>query len=92
MLPKLSPIQAGVGVRDATTHVALGAAHFLPAVAARKGLGFLQFDLVNAFNSVSRDAILRQEQKGTPYCLGSKIRHPIQKPKLCSILRRLSLD
>ena len=66
VLPKLSPIQAGVSIRDATTHIALGAAHFLPSVAARKGLGFLQIDLVNAFNSVSRDAILRQVQKLAP--------------------------
>ena len=66
VLPELSPLQTGVGIRDATTHTALGATHLLPQVSSSKGFGFLQVDLVNAFNNVSRDAILRQTQRLAP--------------------------
>ena len=54
-----SPLQVGVQVRDSTTHVAMVAAHLYPIVKGAQGYGFLQIDLVNAFNTVSRDAIFR---------------------------------
>ena len=42
---------------------------FLPALKVKSGCGLLQLDLINAFNTVSRQAILRQIQRVVPFLL-----------------------
>ena len=49
-------LQVGVGVKDATSHVALACSRLLPALKVRSAR-LLQLDLSNAFNTVSRQAI-----------------------------------
>ena len=56
----LLPLKVGVNLRDAPTHVALDCAQALPLVGGHKGFGLLQIDMVNAFNTVSREAILAE--------------------------------
>ena len=56
----LLPLQVGVNLRDAATHVAQACSQALPLVAGCHGFGLLQIDMANAFNTVSREAILAE--------------------------------
>ena len=54
----LTPTQVGVGVKDAVTHVALAVRCAHDACVVDPTSGILQIDVRNAFNSISRVAIL----------------------------------
>ena len=70
----LLPLQVGVNLRDAATHVAQACSQALPLVAGRHGFGLLQIDMANAFNTVSREAILAETLTGTGFAsLGSLV-------------------
>ena len=62
VLPKvqeaLPPVQVGVGVKDAVTHVAAAVRCAHDTCVADHASGILQIDVTNAFNSISRAAIL----------------------------------
>ena len=62
-------LHVDVGVKDAISHVVLACSRFLPALKVKSGCGLLQLDLINAFNTVSRQAILRQIQRVVPFLL-----------------------
>ena len=70
ILPKakefLEPAQLGVGVKDATAHIAIAMSRVLPKILAAPSLGILQVDISNAFNTVSRACIIRQVQQHVP--------------------------
>ena len=75
----LAPEQVGVGIKDAATQTAIGCSKLLPKLLHDHGMGLLQVDLKNAFNSVFRAAVLRQVQQHAPpmfqwakWSLGSK--------------------
>ena len=65
-IASLKPFQVGVGVKDAATYVALGCARVLPKLRTDSSYGLLQIDLVNAFNTVSREAVLRMVKAKVP--------------------------
>ena len=58
----LEPVQLGVGVKDATAHIAIAMSRLLPKILASPSVGILQLDISNAFNTVSRACILCQVQ------------------------------
>ena len=62
----LTPTQVGVGVRSTAESVAMGFTNLVETLGVHTQWVALQVDLSNAFNSISRKAILTQAQRLTP--------------------------
>ena len=62
----LQPLQVGVGLRNATEAVAMGVQGVVDSRASTGHWVILKVDMTNAFNTVSREAVLRETQARCP--------------------------